>query len=1007
MKKTRRSDKITLILLGTASAILLIIIIVVSFLSLQIKKNLQDSAFDYLMSSAEIIRRSADDAVGEDLDMLELYAAQIDNFDSEQLQSSMKIFNGICGHIVTYYADLCGQGFSSSGEYFSTDMLIVKETALSTGKASFSNSYTDEAGRNQIVLQAPVIRDNQIVGAFYSCVVTQKYYTDENFAFRDGAGRAFIINSDDGAWVVKGPVSGLIPAGTFDMYEALTVAGNDEILLAKIQEAVREKKREIFCIKTGSSQRVGYMAVTPSLRHSNWCLAAVIPSENLQGQAQTVTLMLRIIQGAVFGGIVLVLIVILYYNRERQRRHLDEMRKKVEHESRAREKRLSEITMREYDFQIIVDLETMDCRQEVYAKQGWQWDTTFKGDFGQSFRAFCQKCVASEDVPILTAFCGPDCLRDMNTQGEVSNKAVQIKTFQDNVAVWYECSLSLGEAEGHNCVFLLNKNVTESFFARKQLEQMNEELAQRLEELQTTQGALQVALEQAKSANKAKSLFLANMSHDIRTPMNAVMGMTQIAVQNVKNPEKVRECLNMIRVSSEHLLGLINDILDMSKIESGKMVLAEADFTLSEVIQRILTIIYPLCIKKGQHFYVELGNIQHEAFCGDMLRLNQVLINLLNNANKFTPEGGEICLGISELPVEDELMTAYCFEVSDNGIGIEPKYQANLFQAFDRGATSATNQVEGTGLGLAIAMSIVKAMSGTLKVESEPGHGRKFTAVVYFSLSSTAIENDMLDIPEEYQALVVDENSKNMNRIVNLLEKTGITSEGVLSGNQAIEKAASKNYNIVLLSDSLKDMSFTETVQRIRDIPGMDQAVFWILTYDWTQIQDAAIKAGAAGFLSKPVFQGTLRQKLREYLNVGAAIIDQQAESMIGRTFLIVEDNAINAMIACTFLESQGAMTEIASNGKEAVEIFEHSEPAYFSAIFMDVQMPVMNGYEATEQIRLLSHPQAKTIPIIAMTANAFSEDIQAAYKSGMNSYLSKPIDLDLIIETLRKLNII
>ncbi len=542
-----------------------------------------------------------------------------------------------------------------------------------------------------------------------------------------------------------------------------------------------------------------------------------------------------------------------------------------------------------------------------------------------------------------------------------------------------------------------------------------EELNRQLEEsnvmLARSKEAAEQAFQIAEGANRAKSAFLSNMSHDIRTPMNAVVGFATLMFRDAENPEKVREYARKISASSQHLLGLINDILDISKIEAGKTVLNLSDENIVDLIEGIDSIIRPQMKAKGHTFEVYSKGIRHEHVVMDRLRLNQVLLNLLSNAVKYTPDGGHVSLTVQELPQHTNQLARYRFIVKDNGYGMTPEYVQKIFHAFTREEDSVTNKIQGTGLGMAITKNLIDLMDGKILVESEKGNGSTFTVDLDLHISEHAIDYDFWSKHGITRLLTVDDEEVICQNIQMAMEGTGVSVDYALDGQTAVDRIksaeqAGQPYHIVLLDWKMPLLDGVETTKKIRREISQDVPILILTSYDWPEIEEAATQAGVDAFLPKPFFLTSFRQKIGLMLNQTAAAPETAEEDersiLEGLHILVAEDNEINAEILNELLNIVGATCDVCKNGALVAEAFEKSEPGEYQLILMDVQMPVMNGYEATKTIRGLTHPLAQSIPIIAMTANAFAEDIRDALEAGMNAHVAKPVDMAVLEQTVR-----
>ena len=523
--------------------------------------------------------------------------------------------------------------------------------------------------------------------------------------------------------------------------------------------------------------------------------------------------------------------------------------------------------------------------------------------------------------------------------------------------------------------------------------------------------ALKEAYRAAESASCAKTEFLSNMSHDIRTPMNAIVGLTAIAGANIESQDRVVECLGKITKSSRHLLGLINEVLDMARIESGRMSLAEEDFSLPELVDNLLTLTKPAIDEHRHQLEVHIEHIEHEAVCGDSLRIQQIFVNLMSNAVKYTPDGGNITLTIKEKPNGFSELGCYEFSIEDNGIGMTPEFQKIMFEPFSRADDHRTTKVQGTGLGMAIARNIVNLMNGDIQVESAPNKGTKITVTVYLKIQENEKEQEkeLLDLP----VLVVDDDKTCCESTVATLQEIGIAGEWVLTGKEAVERCAARHktgrdYFAVILDWKMPEIDGIATARKIRERVGEDVTIIILTSFDFSEIEEEARAAGVNAFMAKPLFRSRLTATLRQFTsgkqekNARNYLEDFAKENYAGKRILLVEDNELNREIATEIIGMTGVTIDIAENGKIAVEKVMEAPEKWYDLIFMDIQMPIMNGYEATAAIRALAGSRGK-VPIIAMTANAFAEDVQLAKNTGMNEHIAKPLDLNKLNDVLKQ----
>ena len=523
--------------------------------------------------------------------------------------------------------------------------------------------------------------------------------------------------------------------------------------------------------------------------------------------------------------------------------------------------------------------------------------------------------------------------------------------------------------------------------------------------------ALKDAYRAAENASRAKTEFLSNMSHDIRTPMNAIVGLTAIAGANIESQDRVVECLGKITKSSRHLLGLINEVLDMARIESGRISLAEEDFSLPELVDNLLTLTKPAIDEHHHQLEVHVEHIEHEAVCGDSLRIQQVFVNLMSNAVKYTPDGGNITLTIKEKPNGFSELGCYEFSIEDNGVGMTPEFQKIMFEPFSRADDHRTTKVQGTGLGMAIARNIVNLMNGDIQVESAPNKGTKITVTVYLKLQENEKEQEkeLLDLP----VLVVDDDKTCCESTVATLQEIGIAGEWVLTGKEAVERCYARHetnsdYFAVILDWKMPEMDGIATARKIRERVGEDVTIIILTSFDFSEIEEEARAVGVNAFMAKPLFRSRLTATLRQFTsgkkeeNARNYLEDFAKENYAGKRILLVEDNELNREIATEIIGMTGVTIDSAENGKIAVEKVMEAPEKWYDLIFMDIQMPIMNGYEATAAIRALAGSRGK-VPIIAMTANAFAEDVQLAKNTGMNEHIAKPLDLNKLNDVLKQ----
>ncbi len=535
-----------------------------------------------------------------------------------------------------------------------------------------------------------------------------------------------------------------------------------------------------------------------------------------------------------------------------------------------------------------------------------------------------------------------------------------------------------------------------------------------MSELEQINAALEEALEAAKAANQAKSVFLSNMSHDIRTPMNAIVGMTSIALSHIDEKARVQDCLLKIKTASMHLMSLVNDVLDMSRIDSGRLALNEEEFSLADLFHDIAVIVRPQAEQKNQMLQIDIGQILEENLIGDSLRLRQIMVNIIGNAVKYTQEDGEIKVQIRQYIQKDAAdegkkdTLILEFVCADNGIGMSKEFLDRIFVPFERVNNSTISKIEGTGLGMAIVKSLVDRMNGQISVDSKEGAGSRF--VIQIPVTVADQSRRAISLPEGKTVLMAESRDTRVGQIEEYLKECGLTLVQVRSGLEAVTWLTEAQYEnhmpcAMLLGQELSDMPVLELASHVRQLAGRDFPILLVSEEDWAQLEYRASRAGVNAFVPCPLFKSRLLETLSELIahKAGTEEMTAGASEDFGQyRVLLVEDIELNQEIAVEMLSVTGVQVEVADNGKEALDKFERSPEGWYDIIFMDIQMPVMDGYEASKRIRALPRKDAESVWIVAMTANAFVEDIRLSRDAGMNEHCSKPVDPERLQEILR-----
>ncbi len=645
------------------------------------------------------------------------------------------------------------------------------------------------------------------------------------------------------------------------------------------------------------------------------------------------------------------------------------------------------------DFTLVCFVDPETGQATPIRADGQEINLCFTGEISlqESMEQYIQKWVHEDDRDLLRHAFSLDTLKQELAEGKIYY--VNYRKCQGNETIYFQMkAVSAGNSTDRTGFVLGFRNVDAEL--RKEIEQNT---------------LLEAALSQANRASKAKSVFLSNMSHDIRTPMNAIVGFTNLAITHIDHTEQVAEYLQKIKTSGNHLLSLINDILDMSHIESGKIHLDEKPCSLPDILHGLRNILQADIHAKQLELQFDTVDVWDEDIFCDQLRLNQVLLNLLSNAVKYTSAGGSVSMRITEKPGAPEGYANYEFCIKDNGIGMSEEFVEHIFEPFERERNSTISKIQGTGLGMAITKNIVDMMNGTISVQSEQGVGTEFTVSFTFRLNSNIKEPLVIPELRHCKALVVDDDFNTCDSVSYMLGQLGMRAEWTLSGKEAVlrtHQAVMRNtdYSVYIIDWLLPDMNGVEVTRRIRKEINSSAPIIILTAYDWADIETEAKEAGVTAFCSKPLFlselSSCLQSVMRPETKGQADSTENYAVHHTGR-ILLAEDVEMNQEIAVAILENAGFTVDVADNGQIAADMVKQSEPGYYQAVLMDVQMPVMNGYEATQEIRNLKDSRLASIPIIAMTANAFTEDREAALKSGMNGHIAKPIDVQLLFETL------
>ena len=894
---------------------------------------------------AELLALEQEDAIGE---TLEKYADSTDFFRFS-------------------FVDVEGNGIDSQGNTIHASDLEFSfdDTAGSQGLGGISAPYHGSSGWLQVTFQHPVMRDGKQIGDVYADRIINDYNLPNLFSFHNGEGSAYVVDSQ-GNFIIKSRGT----SSESNIYSYLEKQGNGRGIQDTLRQVIGGHKSGTMAVMNGNQKSL--LGFLPVEAPEGCYLLTVVPRTVLQQEAAPIITMLC----CMFCLLLLSGISIAALLAGRQSMKADVLQKEY------REK-LFENLSSNIDFAFLLYTPAIGKVELV--------SENLPGLLGITAQEVREK---PELVFDAGGMAKEDTARNGFLKGMLKEQITReslVGAGPNQVRRWIEIHLIPADYGQYLAVF---HETTGEHDIREQLAD---------------------ALTQAQNSNRARTAFFSSMSHEIRTPMNGIMGMTNIALKNLDDREKTESCLNKIMAASEHLLGLINEVLDMSRIESGKLSLKEENVHLPSMMANLISFIRPDMDKKKQSFELKSQILEHDTVISDGLHLQKILLNLLSNAMKYTQAGGTISMQITETNVDADTIRLR-FVVEDNGIGMTPEFLERVFAPFERAEDSRMSQATGTGLGLAITKSIVDMMEGDIYVESEKDMGSRFTVELPLKLPKL----QMQELPDlaGYSVLIVDDDQDACESISLILQETGIRADWVMNGMEAVEKAwqahvMEDDYCIVIVDWKMPEMDGVETARRIRARLGSGMPILLLSAYDWENVKEEAIQAGINGFLTKPIFKADILEQMKQYIQGGYQEYEEQqiqetenlegVRKLEGVRILVADDNELNLEIMFEILNSSGAEVDCVHNGKEALDTYLKSSQGYYQIILMDVHMPEMDGLQATKKIRNSGRPDASIVPIIAMTADVFKEDIRRCKDAGMDAHIGKPVELDKLYSMVRK----
>lgn len=928
-----------------------------------INQRMNESATANMLNTTKVIEGNLENSIEKDFDSLQVIGELSKN---KALPKGETLYE-LCGTMGFEWTGAARMPDSEDGMIATTFDVGEKPwyQQWKPGEKGYSDAYYGDSGRLQTTLWLPVYEDGSLIGTVFGEVLLNRYYSANVFTFYSGEGRTYVFKGSDGKWILKSlGVDGLANAPD-DIYSLLINSGNAPEDVVAFRKAVEGKK--IGTVEFNFNGQPSYICFMPMTSSEDWYVVTVVARDVLLKEAVQIQKMIRILLQVFFLAIIICAVGLIKWQKRRIK--------------------LKEVNYREALFANVFS--NVDSVFLIYEKD--RKETVFVSDNIKRVLGLDREDI-KKDAGKLFDWCSiepADPIRAMFLEGTLNKSAVSEVCMENALGAKSRfLRLEFIPADNGQEIVVIT-DITRD---------------------KDIQNSLTEAIMRAEAASHTKNEFLSAMSHDIRTPMNGIIGMTAIAAVHLEDKKRVRDCLNKINDASSHLLNLINEILDMSRIESGKMELSEEPFNLPQQLQEVLDLNFPWIRQKNHTLNVHIQSMEHEQVIGDLGRMQRVAANLISNAIKYTPDGGNISVELKEKPRKIKGYGCYELTVKDNGIGMSEEFQKRLFQPFEREEDVRLSKIQGTGLGMSIVKSIIGLMMGHIEVESEKDKGTTFRVTVNLKLDEC--ENDVNRILDKLPVLVVDDDRDICESVSQMLFDIGMTGEWTDNGADAIRMVADRHfakadYLAVLLDWKMPEMDGVETAHKIREVVDASVPVIILMAYDWSEIEEEALKAGVDAFLSKPLYKSKLQQKM-------LTIADRSAESPLtekilhnkipaGKRVLLAEDNQLNQEIAVEILGQLNLKIDTVENGAEAVKKFADSEPGFYDIILLDIQMPVMNGYEAARTIRGTDHEDSQRIPIVAMTADAFAKDVQAAYDSGMNEHISKPVSVDRLVQVLER----
>lgn len=939
------------------------------FMIRSINHRMNESAASNLLNTTRVIQGNVENAIGKDFASLKMIG---EIYKDGMCADGEKI--AVLGEAMGFerigIADAQGNGVEELSDGFQPSGLICY-SQWTPGETGYSDAYLGDSGRLQTTLWVPVYENAKYRGTIFGEVILTRYYSADVFTFYEGAGRTYLFDGSNGGWILRSMGTDGASKRQDDIYALLLHSGNTS-------DEVYSFRRAIEAGQTGTAVfdfngEISYICFMPLPSSPDWYLATVIARDTLLKEAAQVQRMIRVLLLACSAALLSLAVAAAAWQIRRNRSR----------EAEYRDLLFSNISA------------NIDSAFLIYEPGSGR--AAFVSDNVKRLLELDREWMEA-DAGNLFDWCGIE----QTDSGRVSFLE---GTLEGPVSFEVSVENEMGVKSRYIRLELIPADMGQYIAVVTDITKDKD-----------VQNSLLEAMQRAEAASRAKNDFLSAMSHDIRTPMNGIVGMTAIAAMHLDDKCRVKDCLGKISEASLHLLNLINEVLDMSRVESGKMELSEEPFHLPEILKETLNMNYPGISKKGHTVKAHIHSMEHEKVIGDPVRLRRITDNLISNAIKYTPEGGTIVLNLKEKPSVIQGYGCYEITVQDNGIGMSADFQKKLFQPFEREEDVRLSKIQGTGLGMSIVKNIVTLMMGDIEVESEKNKGTVFRVTINLKLDEQ--ENGTDKKLKHLPVLVVDDDVDTCETVSQMLCDIGMAGEWVDNGAQAVMKTLERHrrqedYLAVLLDWKMPGMDGIETARQIREKVGSGVPIIILTAYDWEEIEEEARTAGVDAFLEKPVYKAKLQQKM-VLVSEGRGRTGEQGKNIeqeksaysgipAGRRVLMAEDNELNKEIAMELLKMMDIEVDCAENGEQAVRLFADSGPGTYDLILMDIQMPVMNGYEAAKEIRKMKRPDSGTVPIVAMTADAFAKDVRSAHAAGMNAHISKPISVEYLNQVLKR----